>query len=92
MTQTQWSALAGLIGVLLLAYPAISAGALGLKLARLKKITIGRTSATGDAIKRLQAQIAELRDRWSMKMQILVIGGVCFSALSYLISLWPARS
>ncbi len=89
MTQTQWSALAGLIGVLLLAYPAISAGTLGLKLARLKKITIGRTAATGDAIKRLQEQIAELRDRWTIKMQMMVISGVCLSALSYLISLWP---
>ncbi len=82
--------LAGLTGVLLLAYPAVFVARHAAALTRLASMPADTSDATGIRLRaRTRKQQAARRDGWSFGKSACLPGGTFLAALSYALPLWP---
>jgi len=90
MALADWANLAGLVGVGLLAYPALIVNRYARLLARLARIPRNSDDPTAAELRaRTEDGLIAIRDGWSFGKSLCLIGGTALAALSYALPLFP---
>jgi hypothetical protein len=90
MALADWANLAGLIGVAMLAYPALIVNRYAKLLANLSKLAPAPSDPTEIQMREeTMDAIAKIRDGWSFDESSCLMGGTCLAGLSYALPLLP---
>ena len=90
MTLADWANLAGLSGVVLLAYPALIVNRYARLLARLAGIPRDTADPFAAELRqRTEDGLVAIRDGWSLGKSLCLIGGTPLAGLSYALPLCP---